>query len=86
MGRLLKLKDWNEAWSFAEDLCAKARINDGVDVRPKAYSMYDGAKGIRIMLFDSYGNYYTDFYSGITDSLSELKSSIVNCVNRAANA
>lgn len=79
--RLLNLSDWSEVLRYAKELADKASKDFGIDVRVKPYTMYDGAKGIHFQVFDSDGNFYDEYASGICDSLDEYKQALQRCYN-----
>lgn len=73
---MLSLKDWEEAWDFAEKICKESRLN----VKPEVYTMYDGRKGIYIKLFDKNDNYYIRYASGIWDTYFEMENALKWCL------
>lgn len=80
-GRLLKLSEWGEVLQYAKELAAKASKDFGVDVRASVYTMYDGAKGISFKVYDSDGNFYQEYNSGIQSSVADYKRALQRCYN-----
>lgn len=60
----MKLSEWNNLLKYGEELCENLKAK-GMDVRIKPYTMYDGRMGVSMQVFDSYGNFYKEYQSGI---------------------
>ena len=81
---MLKLSEWNELCEYAQNICNNFK-EDNIDVRYKpytAYTLYDRKKGIYFQVFDSNGEFYKKYNSGICDSFEEMKLSLNRMVLR----
>lgn len=74
------LKEWNKLIEYGNELCKDLK-NMGYDVRLKPYTMYDGRKGLYFQLFDSFGNFFKEYASGI-DTFKNMKRSMYINMNR----
>lgn len=73
----VKLSEWNELVRYGNELCGSLKEN-GYDVRLKPYTMYDGRKGLSMQVFDTFGEFYKEYYSGV-DTYKTMKN--VMCMN-----
>ena len=76
----IKLAEWNELVRHGKKLC-NILIENGYDARLKHYTMYDGRKGLKIQLFDDFGNFFTEYCSGI-DTYNVMRMNMDMIVRR----
>ncbi|WP_144473060.1 hypothetical protein [Bacillus pumilus] len=79
----LTLREWNESCQYASnavEILKKEKHN----IRIKMYTMYNGDKGLGFQVLDDAGNFFAEYLTGITESLSEMKESIDKQVRRIA--
>lgn len=69
---MLKLREWNEVLDYADDVCRELLAN-GYNVKVKQYSMYDGRKGIFLIVLDRDGKEFQRYASGIHDTAEMFK-------------
>lgn len=60
----IKLNEWNKLIKYGNELCDSLKKN-GYDVKLKSYTTYDGTKGLTIQVFDDFGKFFKEYYSGI---------------------
>lgn len=60
----MKLTEWTNLINYGNSLCATLK-EKGYDVRLKPYTVYDGRKGLSMQIFDSNGDLFTEYRSGI---------------------
>lgn len=60
----MTLSDWNKLIEYGKELCAKLNF-EVYNVALKPYTMYDGRKGLKMQVLDSFGDVYKEYYSGI---------------------
>lgn len=60
----MKLTEWTNLIDYGNALCATLK-EKGYDVRLKPYTMYDGRKGLAMQVFDSDGDLFNEYRSGI---------------------
>lgn len=60
----MKLTEWINLINYGNSLCATLK-EKGYDVRLKPYTVYDGRKGLSMQVFDSNGDLFTEYRSGI---------------------
>lgn len=60
----MKLTAWTNLVDYGNALCTILK-DKGYDVRLKPYTMYDGRKGLAMQVFDSNGDLFTEYRSGI---------------------
>lgn len=65
----MKLTEWNNILSYADELCEKTNA----DLRPIVYTMSDGRMGIKLTLFDNAGNVFKEASSGEYDTADKYK-------------
>jgi hypothetical protein len=70
----IKLSEWNELIKYGNELCDNLKER-GYDVRLKPYTMYDGRKGLAMQVFDSFGNFFKEYYSGV-DTYEFMKNAM----------
>lgn len=68
----IKLSEWNELVGYGYKLCNELK-EKGFDVRIKPYSTYDGRKGLSMQVYDNYGNFFTEYLSGV-ESCGTMKA------------
>ena len=78
---MLKLKGWNEVLDYANEVCREL-CDNGYDVKVKQYSMYDGRKGIFLIVCDRDGKEFKRYASGIHDTTEMFKRYIDMNKNR----
>lgn len=78
---MLKLKEWNESLRYGKELCEQLK-DEGYNAGLKPYSMYDGRKGIYMQVFDSDGNLFKEYASGINETLEQMKAALRVNANR----
>ena len=69
---MLKLKEWNEVLDYANEVCIEL-CDNGYDVKAKQYSMYDGMKGVYLIVHDRDGKEFQRYASGIHDTVEMFK-------------
>ena len=79
----MKLSDWNKLMEYGKKLCTNLK-EKGYDVRLRPYTMYDGRKGLYMQVFDSNGNFYKEYASGI-DSFDMMKIIMESNARRIIN-
>lgn len=72
---MLKLKEWNEVLDYADEVCRDLN-NKGYDVKVKQYSVYDGRKGIYLIVYDRDGKEFQRYASGIQSNVNMFKDYI----------
>ena len=60
----MKLNEWNDLITYGNMLCDTLK-QDGYDVRLAPYTVCDGRKGLVMQVYDSFGDVFKEFYSGI---------------------
>ena len=60
----MKLTEWTNLIDYGNALCVTLK-EKGYDVRLKPYTMYDGRKGLVMQVFDSDGDLFNEYRSGI---------------------
>lgn len=70
----LKLSEWNELIKYGELLCTSLKERN-YNVKLKPYTVYDGRKGLVMQVFDDFGNFMTEYYSGI-DTFNIMKNTM----------
>ena len=80
---MMKLSDWNKLMEYGKKLCTNLK-EKGYDVRLRPYTMYDGRKGLYMQVFDSNGNFYKEYASGI-DSFDMMKIIMESNARRIIN-
>lgn len=73
----VKLNEWNKLIEYGNELCNSLK-EKGYDVRLRPYTMYDGRKGLTMQVFDAFGKFFKEYYSGV-DTYSMMKN--VMCMN-----
>ena len=68
----IKLNEWNELVRYGNELC-DTLAEKGYDVRLKPYTMYDGRKGLAMQVFDAFGKFFKEYYSGV-DTYQTMKN------------
>lgn len=68
----IKLNEWNKLIEYGNELCNSLK-EKGYDVRLKPYTMYDGRKGLTMQVFDAFGKFFKEYYSGV-DTYSMMKN------------
>lgn len=76
MSRHLRLADWEAVLTYAEEIAKKAVEDFGIKVVAIPYTMYDGARGVKLAVYDSRGNLFKELYSGINDTVCEYKRAL----------
>lgn len=76
----IKLNEWDKLIEYGNELCNDLK-NKGYDVRLRPYTMYDGRKGLYMQVFDSLGNFFTEYASG-ADTFDNMKKNLLNNKNR----
>ena len=69
---MLKLREWNEVLDYADDVYRELVAN-GYNVKVKQYSIYDGRKGIYLIVYDGQNVEYQRYASGIHDTAEMFK-------------
>lgn len=72
---MLKLREWNEVLEYADKVAQELR-DSGLKAITKTYNLYNGQKGIDLIIYDNGGNAFKSYLSGIHDSVKEYKKYI----------
>ena len=72
---MLRLKEWNDILAYAENACTELE-EIGYNVKAQQYSMYDGRKGIYLIVYDDQNKVFEKYASGIHDTVKAFKSYI----------
>ena len=72
---MLKLREWNEVLEYADKAAQELR-DSGLKTITKTYNLYNGQKGIDLIIYDNGGNVFKSYSSGIHDSVKEYKKYI----------
>lgn len=75
---MLKISEWNSVVEHGNKVCEELK-GYGYNTKLKPYTMYDGRQGLFIQVFDGFGQFYTEYASGIWNSVEEFKSALDNC-------
>lgn len=73
---MLKLREWEEVKDYASVCANELTFKEGLDVRVKVYTMYDGNRGIALQVFDKYGVFFKEYMSGIHNTVDGYKKAI----------
>ena len=57
------LNEWNTLLTKSEEICADLTAN-GIDVKIKPYTIYNGDKGISFLVLDKCGDVFLSCFSG----------------------
>lgn len=77
----MTLFDWNKVLAHA-DRCVENLRASGYDAKAKSYTMYDGKQGIYLQLFDAHGSFFTEYASGIHNTVFDYVVALDNLVSR----
>ena len=69
---MLKFKEWNKILDYADVVCRELSEN-GYDVKAKQYFMYDGRKGVYLIVCDRDGKEFKRYARGIHDTVEMFK-------------
>lgn len=72
---MLRLREWNEILAYADNACKELK-EIGYNVKSQQYEMYDGRKGIYLIVYDNQSKEYSKYASGIHDTVKAFKSYI----------
>lgn len=72
---MLNLKEWNESFEYARETC-KILKDEGYNVIPEPYTLYDGEKGIYLQVFDNDGYLFAKYATGVQKDLPNMKYAI----------
>lgn len=71
----MKLKEWNEVLDYAVDVCRELEEN-GYNIKAEQYYMYDGRKGVFLIVLDRDGEEFRRYASGTHDTVETYKQYI----------
>ena len=77
----MKRKDWNDSL-LAADKISQDLNNNGIYAKPVAYTMYDGRRGIKLVVYDCCGNPFIEMASGTHEDPAQLIAALKQCANR----
>jgi len=80
----MKLNEWNNAIEYANTVCETLKTK-GYNVKPSAYTMYDGRKGINLSMLDNQLTVFEQYSSGIHSNILDFKNSIDRLATRIVN-
>ena len=60
----IALNEWNDLIKCGNEICDTLN-KKGYNVKLDQYTMYDGRKGLSLKVFDKFGNFFRDYYTGI---------------------
>ena len=66
------LNEWNTLLTKSEEICADLTAN-GIDVKIKPYTIYNGDKGISFLVLDKCGDVFLSCFSG-TGTAREIEA------------
>lgn len=75
----MTLNEWEKCMSYADYQCAEFP-----NIEWTSYTMYDGKRGICLMLMDSNGSVYDELYTGTFESFKEMKAAFRKQMKRLA--
>jgi hypothetical protein len=80
----MRMTEWNTLLAYANTLCHEASEETGVKIDYSPYSMYDGRKGIKIIVFDCNGEEFASYTSGtgINNDYDEVKTGVLRAIER----
>ena len=77
----LTLKEWNQSLDYASERREELK-KEGHNLEVCSYTMSNGTKGIRFFVLDNQGNRFESIFSGIQNTLEEMKQAIDSMVRR----
>lgn len=72
---MLKLREWNEVLDYADQI-EEELTSDGYNVKLREYTVYDGNKGIFLILYDNHNQIFEQYSSGVHDTVNGYKKYI----------
>ena len=60
----MKLNEWNDLIIYGNKICDMLKAK-GYDVELMPYTIYDGRKGLSMIVLDAFGDFFKVYYSGI---------------------